>query len=92
MTTSLRTIRAKMSRARQERIRKRTKESLKELHVQDLRQARALSQEELADMLGLNQATISKLPRGESSHPAVRGSGGGSGGAEGVGLEGSHRT
>jgi transcriptional regulator with XRE-family HTH domain len=36
---------------------------LAELPLQGLRQARALSQQELAEVLGLNQATISKLER-----------------------------
>ena len=52
-----------MAPERQERIRKRTQELLAELPLQELRQARALSQEELAEVLGLNQATISKLER-----------------------------
>jgi transcriptional regulator with XRE-family HTH domain len=56
-------LRAKMSLERRERIRKRTQELLAELPLQELRQARALSQEELAEVLGLNQATISKLER-----------------------------
>jgi transcriptional regulator with XRE-family HTH domain len=52
-----------MDPERQERIRKRTEEMLAELPLQELRQARALSQKELAEVLGLNQATISKLER-----------------------------
>ena len=56
-------MRERMAPARQERIRKRTEELLAELPLQELRQARALSQEELAEVLGLNQATISKLER-----------------------------
>lgn len=63
MTTKFRTIREKMSPERQERIRKRTGELLAELPLQELRQARALSQQELAEVLGLNQATVSKLER-----------------------------
>jgi transcriptional regulator with XRE-family HTH domain len=63
MTTKFREIRDKMAPERQERIRKRTQELLSELPLQELRQARALSQEELAEVLGLNQATISKLER-----------------------------
>lgn len=63
MTTKFRTIREKMSPERQERIRKRTEELLAELPLQELRQARALSQQELAEVLGLNQATVSKLER-----------------------------
>ena len=63
MATKFRTIREKMSPERQERIRKRTEELLAELPLQELRQARALSQQELAEVLGLNQATVSKLER-----------------------------
>jgi transcriptional regulator with XRE-family HTH domain len=61
MATKFRTIREKMDPERQERIRKRTEELLAELPLQELRQARALSQQELAEVLGLNQATVSKL-------------------------------
>ncbi len=63
MATSFRTIREKMDPERQERIQKRTEELLAELPLQELRQARALSQQELAEVLGLNQATVSKLER-----------------------------
>jgi transcriptional regulator with XRE-family HTH domain len=56
-------IRDRMPPERRERIRKRTEELLAELPLQELRQARALSQKELAEVLGLNQATISKLER-----------------------------
>jgi transcriptional regulator with XRE-family HTH domain len=63
MATKWRTIREKMDPERQERIRKRTEELLAELPLQELRQARALSQQEMAEVLGLNQATVSKLER-----------------------------
>lgn len=63
MATKFRTIRERMDPERQERIRKRTEELLAELPLQELRQARALSQQELAEVLGLNQATVSKLER-----------------------------
>lgn len=63
MATKFKKIRESMAPERQERIRKRTEELLDELPLQELRQARALSQEELAEVLGLNQATISKLER-----------------------------
>jgi transcriptional regulator with XRE-family HTH domain len=63
MATKFREVRDKMAPERRERIRKRTKELLAELPLQELRRARALSQEELAEVLGLNQATISKLER-----------------------------
>ena len=61
MATSFRKVREGMAPERQERIRRRTEELLAELPLQELRQARALSQQELAEVLGLNQATISKL-------------------------------
>ena len=63
MATKFRTIREKMDPERQERIQRRTEELLAELPLQELRQARALSQQELAEVLGLNQATVSKLER-----------------------------
>jgi transcriptional regulator with XRE-family HTH domain len=63
MATNFRKIRERMPPERQERIRKRTEELLAELPLQELRQARELTQEELAEVLGLNQATISKLER-----------------------------
>jgi transcriptional regulator with XRE-family HTH domain len=52
-----------MPKERQVRIRRRTDELLAELPLQELRKARELSQEELAEALGVNQATISKLER-----------------------------
>ena len=52
-----------MPKERQARIRRRTDELLAELPLQELRRARELSQEELAEALGVNQATISKLER-----------------------------
>ena len=63
MATKFQKIRERMAPDRRARIRKRTEELLGELPLQELRQARALSQEELAEVLGLNQATISKLER-----------------------------
>ncbi len=63
MATKWRKIREKMDPERQERIQKRTEELLAELPLQELRRARSLSQQELAEVLGLNQATVSKLER-----------------------------
>ena len=63
MATKFRAVRERMSAERQERIRERTQELLEEVPLQELRQARALSRDELAEVLGLNQATISKLER-----------------------------
>ncbi len=63
MTTNFEKVRETLTPERQARIRDRTQELLAELPLQELRQARELSQEELAEVLGLNQATISKLER-----------------------------
>ena len=70
MAKKWRTIREKMDPERQERIRKRTEELLAELPLQELRQARALSQQDLAGVLGLNQATVSKLGRRTDMYPS----------------------
>ena len=63
MATKFRSVIEKLPKERQEKIRVRTDELLEELPLKELRQARELSQEELAAVLGLNQATISKLER-----------------------------
>ena len=63
MATKFRSVIEKLPKERQEKIRVRTEELLEELPLRELRQARELSQEELAAVLGLNQATISKLER-----------------------------
>jgi DNA-binding XRE family transcriptional regulator len=63
MATKFRSVLEKLPKERQARIRERTTELLAELPLRELRQARELSQEELAEVLGLNQATISKLER-----------------------------
>lgn len=63
MAKKFRDVRDEMSPERQDRIRRRTEELLAELPLQELRQARDLSQKELASVLGVNQATISKLER-----------------------------
>jgi len=51
----------KMSRQSRERIRKRTAEMYSEMALQELRQAMNLTQQELAEVLKMNQAAISKL-------------------------------
>ena len=58
-----REIREELSPERQKKIEERKQELLAELPLQELRQARAFSQEELGQVLGVNQATISKLER-----------------------------
>ena len=51
----------KMSPESRERIRKRTLQMHSEMALQELRQAMHLTQQELADLLQMNQAAISKL-------------------------------
>ncbi len=63
MARRFREVRESMPPARQAEIRRRTEELLAEMPLQELRQARELSQKELAEVLGINQATISKLER-----------------------------
>jgi transcriptional regulator with XRE-family HTH domain len=63
MAKSFRELREAMPPERQAEIRQRTDELLAEMPLQELRQARELSQKELAEVLGINQATISKLER-----------------------------
>lgn len=63
MATRFKEILRQMDADRRGRIQARTDELLAELPLQELRQARALSQQELAEVLGLNQATVSKLER-----------------------------
>ena len=61
MTKKFTELRAKLSPERQARVRERTQEMLKEMPLQELRQARKLSQEAIATVLGAKQASISKL-------------------------------
>jgi transcriptional regulator with XRE-family HTH domain len=51
----------KMSSESQERVRERTAQMQSEMALQELRQAMHLTQQELADLLQMNQAAISKL-------------------------------
>lgn len=63
MARKFRDIVRAMPEVRRRKIRQRTEELLGELPLQELRRARELSQEQLAEALGVNQATISKLER-----------------------------
>lgn len=56
-------LRKKMSPRARARAEKLTKQMLAEMPLQELRQALALSQEELARILRVEQATISKMER-----------------------------
>ena len=50
-----------MSPERQERVAKRTQEMLQDVALQELRQARRLTQQQLAESLQINQASVSKM-------------------------------
>jgi transcriptional regulator with XRE-family HTH domain len=63
MAKPFRTLIDQMPPARRARIARRTEALLAELPLHELRQARELSQVELAASLGVNQATVSKLER-----------------------------
>ncbi len=54
-------LRARMPKASQERVNARAEAMLVEMPLQELRQARQMSQEALAKILGAKQASISKL-------------------------------
>lgn len=56
-------LKAKMPVERQEAIARRTQELIDEMPLEQLRRARKLTQEQLAETLHLNQASVSKLER-----------------------------
>ena len=61
MAKSFKNLVEKMSPESRERIRRRTAQMRSEMALQELRQALHLTQQELADVLQMNQAAISKL-------------------------------
>jgi transcriptional regulator with XRE-family HTH domain len=61
MAKPFRNLVEKMSPESRERIRRRTAQMHSEMALQELRQALHLTQQELADVLQMNQAAISKL-------------------------------
>lgn len=63
MATNFKDVLESLPEAQQKKIEERKAELLAELPLQDLRKARALTQEELADVLDVNQPSISKLER-----------------------------
>jgi transcriptional regulator with XRE-family HTH domain len=63
MTTRFKDLLAALPEERRAAINRRSDELLLELALQELRQARALSQEELGRALNINQASVSKLER-----------------------------
>jgi DNA-binding transcriptional regulator YiaG len=63
MAKKFRDLGAKMAPERQTRVRERAQALLAELPLQELRQARRMTQEALAKRLGSQQALVSKLER-----------------------------
>lgn len=63
MAKKFRDLTAGMSRERLERIEKRVQETLAEMPLHELRAARQLTQETLAETLHMSQANVSKVER-----------------------------
>ncbi len=63
MAESFNSLRSKMSSEAQKKAREKTGRMLKEMPLQALRQARSLSQEEIARSLHVKQAAVSKMER-----------------------------
>ena len=63
MGKSFKLLRKKMSPEVQQRVKEKTLQMLEAMPLQELRQARALSQDEIARTLGIKQAAVSKLER-----------------------------
>lgn len=61
MAKSYNILRSKMKPENQQKAKKQTEELLKEMPMNELRQARQMSQERLAETLGKKQASISKI-------------------------------
>ena len=57
------TLRSKMSPEQRERSQRLARRMLEEMPLHELRRARQLTQEELAEALGMDQGNISKLER-----------------------------
>ena len=63
MAKPFKLLREKMSLEAQRRSAAKTRKMLEEMPLQELRQARALSQEQIAKTLSIRQASVSKLER-----------------------------
>lgn len=63
MARKFQNLRNKMSRERRDKIDAMTKGLLAEMPMHELRRARQLSQEQLAEMLKIKQGSVSKLER-----------------------------
>jgi ribosome-binding protein aMBF1 (putative translation factor) len=63
MNQSFKTLKNKMSASARQQVDAKTQQLLSEMPLQELRQARAMSQERLASMISTKQANISRLER-----------------------------
>lgn len=63
MAKPFNTLRRKMSPVAQDRAKEQTAKMLEDLPLYELRTARSMTQENLARVLGVNQAAVSKLER-----------------------------
>jgi transcriptional regulator with XRE-family HTH domain len=63
MTRNFRELQAKMSPERRARVENRVRKAIQEMALDELRSARQLTQSELADVLKVDQGSISKLER-----------------------------
>ena len=63
MAKKFRNLRNSMSQERREKIDAMTRDMLAEMPMYELRRARQLSQEQLADVLDIKQGSVSKLER-----------------------------
>lgn len=66
MAKAFKTLRARMSPAAQQAAAQKTAALLAEMPLQQLRQARHISQEQLAERLNVRQANVSKIERREN--------------------------
>jgi len=63
MAKKFQNLRNKMSQERRDKIKRMTNDVLAEMPMHELRRARQLSQEQLADVLDIKQGSVSKLER-----------------------------
>lgn len=63
MSKPFNTLRKKMSKAAQQASADKTKQMLKEMPLQELRQAHQMSQERMAELLDTKQANVSRIER-----------------------------
>jgi transcriptional regulator len=63
MSKSFNTLRKKMSASAQKKAADKTQQMLKEMPLQELRQAHQMSQERIAEILHTKQANVSRLER-----------------------------